>query len=276
MINTYCIAEIGINHNGDLSLAHELIQMAAKAGCNAVKFQKRHIESVYTAEELATPRQSAWGTTTRQQKEGLEFSIEQYKNLKESADSFGLDFIVSCWDLTSLKEVEENLNVPYHKVASALLTNKEFLEALNDSGKPVILSTGMSSSEEIRKAVNVLKNVTHILACTSAYPTKPEEINLNYITTLKNEFPHLHIGFSNHYSGALACFGAVALGAEMLEFHITRSRVLAGTDQAASIEHVDSLMDGIRTLEKMIGDGKKVVYESEVPIIKKLRKVNSL
>lgn len=273
MVNKiYCICEIGINHNGNINLAKELIDLSASSDADAVKFQKRHIESVYTKEELENPRQSPWGTTTREQKEGLEFSIEQYKDLEKYATDKGLDFIVSCWDLISLEEIEKNLNVKYHKVASAMLTYKEFLEALNDTGKPVILSTGMSTEDEIDRAINVLKNVTHVLACTSTYPTNTEEVNLNYIKTLKEKYPNLSLGFSNHYNGMIACFGAVALGVEMLEFHITHDRSAYGSDQAASIEHVTSLIDGVRRLEKMLGDGKKVVYESEKPIIKKLRK----
>jgi N-acetylneuraminate synthase len=276
MNNTYCIAEIGINHNGDMNLAKELIDTAKNTGCDAVKFQKRTIEEVYTAEELDKPRESPWGTTNRQQKEGLEFSMTEYKELEAYSKKLGLDFIVSCWDINSLKEVEESLNVSHHKIASAMLTDRDFLEALNATGKPIIVSTGMSSQEEVDKAMNVLFNVTMILACTSTYPTKAEEINLNYIGTLKGLYPSLKVGFSNHYSGVLACVGAVAVGAEVLEFHITKDRTMYGSDQAASIEKVDHLMHGVRELEKMIGDGVKVVYEDEKPIAAKLRKNNTI
>lgn len=273
---TYIICEIGINHQGDHALARKLIDLSAASGANAVKFQKRHIDSVYSQEELASPRQSKWGNSFRQQKEGLEFSIQQYKELEKYTTDKGLDFIVSCWDLVSLKEVEDNLNVKYHKLASALLTHKKFLEALNDTGKPVIVSTGMSTQEEIDKAMSVLKNVFYIMACTSTYPTKSEEVNLNYIKTLKEKYPSKKIAFSNHYSGLVACFGAVALGAEALEVHICDDRTREGSDFAASIEHIGELVGGIRHLEQMLGDGKKVVYDSEKPIIAKLRKVNTL
>lgn len=272
----YVIAEIGINHNGDMNLAKELIDMSHKSGCDAVKFQKRTIDMVYTKEELDKPRESPWGTTNREQKEGLEFSMEEYKELEAYSKERDLDFIVSCWDMNSLKEVEENLNVASHKIASAMLTDREFLEALNATGKPIIVSTGMSSEDQVEKAMDILENVSSILACTSTYPTKAEEINLTYIDTLKREYPNLKVGFSNHYSGMVACFGAVARGAEVIEFHVTKDRTMYGSDQAASIENVDQLVEGIRSLEKMIGDGVKVVYDAEKSIADKLRKNNTI
>ena len=277
MSKTYIIAEIGINHNGDMNLAKELIDNSSSAGCDAVKFQKRTIEDVYTSEELDKPRESPWGTTNREQKEGLEFSIEEYKELEKYTKDKGLDFIISCWDLNSVKLVDENLDVKYHKVASALITDKEFLLALKATGKPVIVSTGMTTKEDIDKAISILgDSVVQILACTSTYPTKAEEINLNYIKTLKTKYPNLKVGFSNHYSGALACHGAIVAGAEVVEFHVTKDRTMYGSDQAASIESVNTLVEGLRTLELMVGDGVKVVYEDEKPIAEKLRKNNTL
>ena len=272
---SYVIAEIGINHNGDIDLAKELIDMAHASGCDAVKFQKRNVEEVYSKEELDKPRESPWGTTTREQKHGIEFNIVQYKELEEYADEKGLDFIVSCWDLDSLQEVEDNLNVKYHKVASALATDRDFLEALHYTGKPIILSTGMCTDEQVDAALKILKHTEYVLACTSTYPTKEEEVNLNYINTLKEKYPYLSVGFSNHYNGLAACMGATALGAECLEFHITKDRTMYGSDQVASIESVNELMVSVRKIEKMLGDGKKVVYDSEVPIAEKLRKVES-
>jgi len=272
---SYVIAEIGINHNGDIDLAKELIDMAHTSGCDAVKFQKRNVEEVYSTEELDKPRESPWGTTTREQKHGIEFNIVQYKELEEYADERGLDFIVSCWDLDSLQEVEDNLNVKYHKVASALATDRDFLEALHYTGKPIILSTGMCTDEQVDAALKILKHTEYVLACTSTYPTKEEEVNLNYINTLKEKYPYLSVGFSNHYNGLAACIGATALGAECLEFHITKDRTMYGSDQVASIESVNELMVSVRKIEKMLGDGKKVVYDSEVPIAEKLRKVES-
>jgi N-acetylneuraminate synthase len=268
----YVISEIGINHNGDIQLAKELIDKSAIAGADAVKFQKRTIDIVYSEEELSKPRESPWGNTTRQQKEGLEFSIDQYIELEKYTLEKGLDFIVSCWDLESLNLIEKYLNVKYHKVASAMLTDFEFLNKLNETKKPIILSTGLSTSEEINKAVEFLENIEYILSCKSTYPTKVEEVNLKSIQTLKNMFPLFKIGFSNHYNKITACIAAAAMGAECIEFHITKDKAMYGSDQAASIDCVIDLIEGIRSVEKMIGDGEIRVYESEIPILNKLRK----
>jgi N-acetylneuraminate synthase len=273
-MKTYIIAEIGINHNGDIDLAKELILKSKSSGCNAVKFQKRDIESVYSQVELDTPRESPFGTTTREQKEGIEFSIEEYKELQSYTQELGLDFIVSCWDSKSLDLVEEHLDVKYHKVASAMATDKEFLEKLNDTGKPVILSVGMCTDDEVSAAMSILLNVEYILACTSTYPTRAEEINLRYIETLKHLYSNTKVGFSNHYNGLDACVGSIIFGAECVEFHITKDRTMYGSDQVASIQDSDDLVDSIRKMELMVGDGIKKVYDSEVPIAAKLRKVS--
>lgn len=269
---TYIIAEIGINHNGDIDLAKELIDQAKSAGCHAVKFQKRTIDLVYTKEELDTYRESPWGTTNREQKEGLEFSLEQYKDLEHYTTSKNLDFIVSCWDTQSIDDIEETCNVKYHKVASALVTDKEFLEKLNATGKPIILSVGMCDESRVKAAVDILDNVEYILACTSTYPTIAEEVNLAHITTLKSKYPNIKVGFSNHYNGADACIGAVALGAQCIEFHITKNRTMYGSDQSASIQNASKLTDGIRKMELMLGTGVKNILQSETPIASKLRK----
>jgi N-acetylneuraminate synthase len=250
--------------------------MAKTYECDAVKLQKRDIESVYNKEDLEARRESPWGTTNREQKIGLEFTIEQYKDLEKLSSDLGLDFIVSCWDLKSLELINKNCDVKYHKVASALLTDKSFLEALNKTNKPIILSTGMSTEEEIDAAISILNNVEYVLACTSTYPTKDDEVNLNYVTTLKSKYPKLKIGFSNHVNGMIPCFGATALGSECIEFHITLDRTMYGSDQSASIENVEELVSGIRKMENVLSDGVKVVYESEKPIMKKLRKVNDI
>jgi N-acetylneuraminate synthase len=280
MNNTYVIAEIGINHNGDLNLAKRLIDKAHVAGCNAVKFQKRTIDVVYSKEELDTPRKSPFGTTTREQKYGIEFDMNEYKELESYTKEKGLDFIVSCWDLNSVDDIENNIDVKYHKVASAMLTDKEFLEKLNDTGKPVIVSVGMATEEEIDAALNILHNVEYILACTSTYPTKSEEVNLRYITTLKDKLQsgdtYTKVGFSNHYNGLDACVGAVALGSECIEFHITIDRTMYGSDQVASIENVNDMLSSIRQMEIMVGTGVKKVYDSEKPIASKLRKINNV
>ena len=273
---SYIIAEIGINHNGDIKLAKRLINKAKKAGCNAVKFQKRTVDEVYSKEELDTPRKSPYGTTTREQKHGIELELDEFKELESYSKDKGLDFIVSCWDLGSVDDIENNCDVKYHKVASAMLTDREFLEKLNDTGKPIIVSVGMATEEEIEAALDILDNVEYILACTSTYPTKREEVNLNYITTLKTKYPNIKVGFSNHYNGLDACVGSIVLGSECVEFHITMDRAMYGSDQPASIENAYALVRAMRSMELMCGDGVKKVYDTEKPIAEKLRKVNNI
>ena len=272
---TYVISEVGINHNGDLDLAKFLIEKSHKAGCDAVKFQKRTISEVYSKDELDKLRESPWGSTNRQQKDGLEFTIDQHKDLESYANSLGLEYIISCWDLSSLHEVENHLNVKYHKIASAMACDEQFLEALNDTGKPVILSVGMCTESDIDNCVSNVENLEYILCCTSTYPTKEEEVNLKHILTMKERYPNYKIGFSNHYNGKDACVAAIALGAECIEFHITKDRAMYGSDQAASIQDADCLVNGIRKMEIMAGDGQKVFYENEKPIADKLRKTYS-
>lgn len=276
-MKTYVIAEIGINHNGDVNLAKELILQSKNSGCDAVKFQKRDVEVVYSSEELDTPRESPFGTTAREQKHGIELSIDEFKELESYSKELGLDFIVSCWDLNSLEQIEEHCDVKFHKVASALATDKTFLERLRDTNVPIILSTGMCTEEEIKKAVDILgENLVFLLACTSTYPTKPEEVNLRHITTLKEKYPELKIGFSNHHNGHDACISSIVLGSECVEFHITQNRTMYGSDQVASIQDSDELVSGIRKMELMVGDGVKKVYDTEKPIADKLRKVNDI
>ena len=277
MRKIFIIAEIGINHNGDMNLAKELILKARDSGADAVKFQKRTISEVYSEEEFDMPRQSPWGTTNRQQKEGLEFSIEQYIELEEFTKKMGLKFIISCWDINSLLEVEKHLNVDFHKVASAMITDKKFLEALNNTGKDIIVSVGMCTELEILKSLSILKNVKYVLSCTSTYPTPANEVNLNRIMTLKQMLENQYkIGFSNHHSGMLSCVGAAALGSECIEFHITMDRTIYGSDQSASIENSEGLISEIRKIEILLGDGKLFVYDSERPVLKKLRKINTI
>jgi N-acetylneuraminate synthase len=271
----YIISEIGINHNGDMDLAKYLIKKSSDAKCNAVKFQKRTVDLVYSEEELDKPRESPWGQTNRQQKEGLEFDIAQHKELQDYSENLGLDYIVSCWDLNSLAEVESCLNTKFHKIASAMACDKKFLQALNKTNKKIILSVGMCSDFEIEKTISQIKNLEYILCCTSTYPTQKEEVNLAHITKLKKQYPKYKIGFSNHYNGHDACIGAVALGAECIEFHITKDRTMYGSDQPASIQNVMDLVNGVKNMETMLSDGKKIVYESEKPIADKLRKENS-
>ena len=197
--------------------------------------------------------------------------------MEKYSRSLGIDFIVSCWDEKSVDLIEENCNVDYHKVASAMLTDRSFLIKLKGTGKKIILSTGMSTEDEIDAAISLLgDSLFYVLACTSTYPTLEEETNLKHIATLQQKYPDLKIGFSNHSNGSLATLSSVAIGAECVEFHITKDRTMYGSDQAASIENVGDLVLGIRKIERMLGDGVKKVYESEIGIIKKLRKKSNI
>ena len=271
MIEVTC--EIGINANGDLEIAKKLIDVASSAGCQYVKFQKRDIDSCYSKDELDTPRKSPWGTTTREQKHGIEFDFEDYIEIdKYCAGKIG--WYYSPWDLNSI-DLMRKFPVPFVKIPSALITDMRYLEAVRDLGYLVIISTGMSNFGEIDAAMKVFdKNqIYSILHCTSTYPTKPEEININCIHTLQERYPWARIGFSNHYPGLNAMAGAAWHGAEMIEFHITPDRAMYGSDQPASIEPrgVFELMSKLKLTQQMMGDGKKKVYDSELPILKKLR-----
>ena len=273
MQNVYVIAEIGINHNGSENHARKLIDQAHRSGCHAVKFQKRNPDLCVPEDQKNKIRETPWGEMTYlEYKWKIEFSVEQYQNLRDYAKMLGMDFIVSCWDEQSVDDIELNVEVDYHKVASALATDISFLKKLAATGKPTILSTGMCTPEQVDAAVVALgDSLKYILACTSTYPSAVDELNLKYIPTLKDTYPHIKAGFSNHYSGFVASLGATALGSECIEFHITDSRTQFGTDQAASIEHSEELVRQINFLTRMLGDGVKKVYDSEIPIMKKLR-----
>jgi N-acetylneuraminate synthase len=271
----YIIAEIGINHNGSMDHAKKLIDQSKNSGCSAVKFQKRDPDVCVPENQKSLIRETPWGTMTYlEYKWKIEFDESQYKELYEYTKERDMDFIVSCWDRNSVALIENTVNVDYHKVASALVTDKDFLTDLANTGKPTILSTGMSTEEQVDDAVKILgSNLEYILACTSTYPSKIDELNLNYIHTLKEKYPQNKIGFSNHYSGFDATLAATALGSQCIEFHITDDRTQFGTDQSASIENSVDLVENIRIVERMLGDGVKKVYDSEVPIMNKLRKV---
>jgi len=273
MQNVYVIAEIGINHNGSENHARKLIDQAHRSGCHAVKFQKRNPDLCVPEDQKNKIRETPWGEMTYlEYKWKIEFSVEQYQNLRDYTKMLGMDFIVSCWDEQSIDDIELNVEVDYHKVASALATDISFLKKLAATGKPTILSTGMCTPEQVDAAVVALgDSLKYILACTSTYPSAIDELNLKYIHTLKDTYPHIKAGFSNHYSGLVASLGATALGSECIEFHITDSRTQFGTDQAASIEHSEELVRQINFLTRMLGDGVKKVYDSEIPIMKKLR-----
>lgn len=268
------IYEVGINANGDLALAKKLIDVAYSAGCQYVKFQKRNIDLVYTKEELDKPRESQWGTTTREQKEGLEFSFDEYVEIKKYCKG-KIGWFASPWDLESLTQLYA-LGSEYIKIPSALITNETLLHQCKLHNTPVILSTGMSTMAMIDKAVKILgkDKIYCIMACTSTYPSKPEELNLNFIKTLKEVYPWAKIGFSNHSPGVIYMAIAVALGAEVIEFHGTLDRSLPGSDQASSIEPegVYKLSKWVKGIELAMGDGVKKIYDSELPIMAKLRR----
>lgn len=274
MQKVYVIAEIGINHNGSENHARKLIDQAHKSGCQAVKFQKRNPDLCVPENQKDLKRETPWGVMTYlEYKWKIEFSVEQYQSLRGYTKSLGMDFIVSCWDEESVDDIENNVEVDYHKVASALVTDISFLKKLAATGKPTILSTGMCTPEQVDAAVVALgSSLKYVLACTSTYPSSVDEVNLKYIHTLKDTYPDIKAGFSNHHSGLVACLGATALGSECIEFHITDDRTQFGTDQASSIEHSEELVRQINILSTMLGDGVKQVYDSEIPIMNKLRK----
>jgi len=269
----FIVAEIGINHNGDLNLAKKLIDMAVFAGCDAVKFQKRTIELVYTPEELAKERESPFGTTNGDLKRGLEFGEKEYQEIDRYCKERGIIWFASPWDVRSVDFLEK-FNVPCYKIASPCLTDDELLKYVKSKGKPIILSTGMSTEEEIKRAVKILgeKNLV-VLHCTSTYPSKLEELNLKVINWLKKEF-NCPVGYSGHETGIVEPVMAVVLGACVVEKHITLDRAMWGSDHAASLEPngLNRLVRDIRNLPVCLGNGEKRVYDSEIPIIQKLRK----
>lgn len=272
--NCITVAEIGINHNGDLKIAKELIKCATQSGCDYVKFQKRDINLVYTEEELNKPRESPWGTTTRQQKMGLEFTEQDYNEIDKYCKDLNIGWFASPWDCNSVDFLMK-YDMPYFKIASALITDFELLSKLKSTNKPLIISTGMSTKGEIQKAVDFLgTNLQYILACRSTYPTPTADMNLNFINTLKVEFPEKKIGFSNHHPGILFAVASTLLGAEMVEFHITLDRSMYGSDQSASIElpGMVKIIDYIKDLQSGLGTGEWGISEKEIEVKKKLRK----
>lgn len=270
----FITAEIGINHNGDINITKKLIDMAVFAGCDAVKFQKRTIELVYTPEELAKERENPFGSTNGDLKRGLEFSKEEYKEINRYCKQRGIIWFASPWDVKSV-DFLEGFNIPCYKIASPCLTDDELLKRVRKTRKLIIMSTGMSTLKQINHAVKVLgeKNLI-LLHCVSTYPSKIEELNLNVIPWLRKSF-HCPIGHSGHTTGIVEAVIAATLGASMVEVHITLDRAMWGSDQAASLEPngLNRIVRDIRNLPICLGDGKKRVLESEMPIIQKLRKV---
>ncbi len=269
----YIIAEIGINHNGDIDIAKRLIDLAKLSGCNAVKFQKRTIDVVYKPEELAAVRESPFGNTNGDLKYGLEFELEEYQEIDRYCRDKNIPWFASCWDEGSVDFIDQ-FDVPCYKIASASLTDDNLLRHTRSKGKPIILSTGMSTLEQIDHAVEVLcKKDLIILHSTSTYPAYYEEINLSVIPVLRQRY-ELPVGYSGHETGLPSSVAAVALGSCLVERHITLDRAMWGSDQAASLgpSGVIKLVSEIRLVESAMGDGVKRVIEREMPIIKKLRR----
>src|ERR1017187_9552099 len=270
----YIIAEIGINHNGDIDLARRLISVAVAAGCNAVKFQKRTVEVIYTAEELAKPRESPFGTTNGDLKHALEFGMDDYREIDAYCEAVKMPWFASCWDEASVDFIAQ-FDVPCFKIASASLTDDNLLRHTRAVGKPILLSTGMSTIEQIDHAIEVLgkKDLILMQAC-STYPAYYEELNLRVIDTLIERY-EVPVGYSGHETGLPSSVAAMVLGACIIERHITLDRSMWGSDHAASLEPngITRLVRDIRLIEKSRGDGVKRVREREQPIIRKLRRV---
>lgn len=271
----FVTAEIGINHNGDIEIAKKLIDVAVLAGCDAVKFQKRTIEKVYSKEILDSLRDSPWGTTQRDQKMGLEFNKKEYDLIDQYCKDKNIIWYASAWDLDSQLFLR-NYNLKYNKVASAMLTNIDLLKMIAEEKKHTFISTGMSTIEQIQEAVNIFKKYDcpfELQHSNSSYPMKIEEANLRCIQTLKKEF-NCNVGYSGHESiGYLICITAAVLGASSIERHITLDRSMYGSDQAASLEPMglQRLVRDLREIEIILGDGVKRVWPSEIPVMKKLR-----
>jgi len=272
---TFILAEIGINHNGDVGIARDLVDVAVVAGCDAVKFQKRTVEVVYSPEELARPRESPFGATNGDLKRALEFGLAEYREIDAYCRERGILWFASCWDEGAVDFIEQ-FDPPAYKIASPCLTDDGLLRHTRATGKPIILSTGMSTLEQIDHAVAVLgERDLIILHCTSTYPARPEELNLRVIQTLQARFPNVPVGYSGHEVGLATTVAAVVLGAVLVERHITLDRAMWGSDQAASVEPqgLERLVRDIRVIEKAMGNGLKRVYDSELPIQRKLRRV---
>jgi N-acetylneuraminate synthase len=270
----YIIAEIGINHNGSLDIARDLISVAKNSGCNAVKFQKRTVDIVYTKDELAKPRENPFGATNGDLKRGLEFGAKHYKEINEFCNEIGMAWFASCWDEPSVDFIDQ-FPVPCYKVASASLTDDNLLKHTRAKGKPVMLSTGMSTLAEVDHAVEVLGKKDLILIHTcSTYPSAYPELNLRVIPEMRKRYG-VPVGYSGHETGIASSVAAFALGACVIERHITLDRAMWGSDQAASLgpSGISRLAGDIRLVETSLGDGVKRVIDSEVPIMKKLRRV---
>ncbi len=270
----FIVGEIGINHNGDIQICKKLIDGAKDAGCDAVKFQKRDIDKVYTKELLDSPRESPWGTTQREQKQGLEFGLDEYKEIDKYCKDMGIEWFASAWDLNSQAFLSQ-FDCKYNKIASAMIVYDDLLKMVAKEGKHTFISTGMSTHENIQNAVDIFREANcpfELMHSVSTYPMKDEHANLNCIPMLRERYK-CDVGYSGHESGLAISYAAAALGITSLERHITLDRTMYGSDQSASVElnGVRTLVGAVRKIEVALGDGEKRIVDEEIPVAKKLR-----
>ena len=273
-MSIYIIAEIGINHNGDMKIAKELIDIAAYEGCNAVKFQKRDIDQVYTQEFLDSDRESPWGTTQREQKNGLEFGFDEYKEIDQYCKEKNIDWFASAWDLNSQKFLQD-FDCKFNKIASAMIVYDDLLKMVASEKKHTFISTGMSTHEDIENAVNIFRAEDcsfELMHCVSTYPMENSNANLNAINTLRETF-NCDVGYSGHENGTAISHAAVSFGITSLERHVTLDRTMYGSDQSASLEPIGlrNVVGAVRNIESGLGDGEIRVLEEEIPIAENLR-----
>ena len=273
-MSIFVVAEIGINHNGDILICKQLIDVAIEAGCDAVKFQKRDINKVYTQGFLDSPRESSWGTTQREQKLGLEFDLNEYKEIDQYCKARNIEWFASAWDLNSQSFLQQ-FDCKYNKVASAMIVYEDLLRMIAKEGKHTFISTGMTTYEDIDKAVEIFleeKCSFELMHTISTYPMKDENANLKMIETLRNKY-NCEVGYSGHETGIAISTSAVALGISSLERHITIDRAMYGSDQSASVEPngLRQLVGAVRKCEVAMGDGVKRIIEDEAPIAANLR-----
>ena len=270
----FIIGEVGINHNGDMSICKQLIDVAADAGCDAVKLQKRDIDLVYSKEMLDSPRESPWGLTQRDQKAGIEFGVEQYSEIDQYCKEVGIEWFASAWDTKSQIFLRQ-FNCNYNKVASAMIVHTELLKLIAEEKKHTFISTGMTTYEDINTAINIFKEAKcpfELMHTVSTYPMKEENANLNMIKVLRDKYK-CDVGYSGHEVGLAISNAVSALGITSLEKHITISRAMYGSDQSASVEPQGfrQLVSSVRAIEKAMGDGVKYFIEEEEPIATNLR-----
>jgi len=273
-MSIFIVAEIGINHNGSMSICKELIDVAVDSGCDAVKFQKRDLNEVYTQEFLDSHRESPWGVTQREQKMGLEFDADEYQEIESYCKKKNIEWFASAWDVNSQKFLRQ-FNSKYNKVASAMIVYTELLKEIASEGKHTFISTGMTTYDDIDKAVDVFKKANcsfELMHTVSTYPMKDEDANLNMINTLRDRY-QCDVGYSGHEVGLAVSYAAAALNITSLERHITLDRAMYGSDQSASVEQgaFQNLVGAVRKIELAMGDGIKKTIEAEAAIAKNLR-----